>query len=426
MRTRVVAWRVGWTLSLALVLFFALPAARAPAAGTRDLYAADAYGSYSFVGQTATSGKSAFVALGCQAKPGTVLQNSAQSSEQGTPEDAPADGSTQTGSVTTSVSAIKQSSLSKSLSSAVTNGIDMLNGRITASRAKAVSATLKNSTGMHTTAAGSILSDLVVDGQRFAVTPGPNSTVTLPQLGHAVLNEQATSTTGSIPYLVVNMIHVYVTQPNELGLPVGSQMIVSRAYSALKPDIAGILGGFAYGSKLFQGASAQSGPSAQVFMPCLGTDGATLANQAAQVGQPSVFSLASVYDTARGKVTSSKASGELTSSVQNVTLLSGLITSDSVIADVHAVKSGSALSFSDTGSQLIDLVVAGRPISSTVGPNTRIDLPGIGTLWLHRVIKSQGRIEVRMIEIDVDQANPFGLTPGSVLQVAVAVAVAAA
>lgn len=426
MRTRVVARRVGWTLPFALVLFLALPAAPAPAAGTRALYAADAYGSYSFVGQTATSGKSALVVLGCQAKPGTVIQNSAQSSDQGTPEGVPADGSTQTGSISTLVSAIKKPSLSKSLSSAVTNGINMLKGRITASRAKAVSATLQDSTGMHTSAAGSSLSDLVVDGKRFAVSPRPNSTVALSQLGHAVLNEQSSRNTGSVRFLVVNMIHVYVTQPNELGLPVGSQLIVSRAYSALKPNIAGVLGGFAYGSKLFQGDSAQSGPSAEVFMPCLGTEGAVLANQAAQVSHPSAFTLGTVYDTAQGTVTSTRASGELASRVQNVNLLNGLIKADSVIADVQALKSGSAVSFSNSGSSLVNLMVAGRPISATVAPNTRIALPGIGTLWLRRVIKTTSSIDVRMIEIEVDQANPFGLTPGSVLQVAVAVAVAAA
>jgi hypothetical protein len=426
MRPRGLARKAGWTLAFTLALSLALPAPPAPAASTRDLYAADAYGSYSFVGQSATSGKSAFVVLGCQAKPGTVIQNSAESSEQSTPENAPAEGSTQTGSVSTSVSAVKNTSLSKSLSSAVTNGIHMLKGRITASRAKAVSATLKDATGMHTSPAGSILSDLVVDGNRFAVSPGPNTTVTLPQLGYAVLNEQASSTTGSVPFLVVSMIHVYVTQPNTLSLPVGSQMIVSRAYSALKPNIGGILGGFAYGSKLFQGESAQSGPSAEVFMPCLGTDGAVLRNQAAEVGQPSVFDLATINDKAKGTVSSTKASGELASTVQDVNLLNGLITADAVTADAHALKSGSAFSFNDGGSKLVNLVVAGQPVWSAVAPNTQIALPGIGTLWLHRVFTTSGSIEVRMIEIDVDQANPFGLQPGSVLQVAVAVALAAA
>ena len=438
MRHRPLARKLLWTIPFVLLVFLALPTPPSAAASTRDLYAGDAYGSYSFVGQTATSGKSAFVALGCQAKPGTAVQNSAQSSAQDSPDAPPAPdpapspdpqtdpGSTHTGSVTTSVSAIKNSTLSKTLSSAVTNGINMLKGRITASRAKAVSATYKDSTGLHTSSAGSVLSDLVVDGQRFTVAPGPNTTVALPQLGYVVLNEQSSTTTGQLPSMVVNMIHAYVTQPNAMGLPVGSQMIVSRAYSALRTGIAGILGGFAYGSKLFQGKSAQSGPSAAVFMPCLGTNGTPNINQAAGLAQPSVFDLATIKDTAQGTVNSSVASGELVSTVQDISLLNELITADAVTAVAHAVKSGSTFTFNDTGSKFVNLVVAGQPVSSAVAPNTQIALPGIGTLWLHRVIRTPGAIDVRMIEIDVDQANPFGLQPGSVLQVAVAVGVAAA
>src|SRR5438093_1707749 len=123
--------------SLLVAAAVAFLAARPVEAGTtRDLYAAEAYGSYSFVGQTATSGKSAFVVLGCQAKPGTTIENTAQSSDQSPPDappppepapnpSPPADpGTTKTGSVTTSVSAIKNTTLSKTLSSAVTNGIN--------------------------------------------------------------------------------------------------------------------------------------------------------------------------------------------------------------------------------------------------------------------------------------------------------------
>jgi hypothetical protein len=420
------ARRIGAAVPVALALLLALPASPAPAASTRDLYAGEAYGSFAFVGQTATAGKSAFVVLGCQAKPGTVLQNSAGSSQGDTPDQVPAEGSTETGSINTSVSAIKKTNLSKTLSSATTNDVNMLAGRITASRAKAVSATFTDANGLHTSPEGSVLSDLTIDGDSFTVSPGPNTKVTLPELGYVVLNEQFPNTAAAVPSMVVNMIHVYVTQPNSFDLPVGSQMIVSRAYSALKPNISGTLGGFAYGSRLFQGTTAQSGPSAQVFMPCLGTDGAVVPNQLAEVGQPGVFDVAGIKNTAQGTVTSAQAAGDLIATVKNVSLLNGLVTADSVIADAHALKKGSTISFDDQGSKLANVKVAGRSVARPIAPNTRIPLPGIGTLWLHRVIRLAGSIDVRMIEIDVNQSNPFGLQPGSVLQVAVAVAVVAA
>jgi len=432
--------------SLLVAAAVAFLAARPVEAGTtRDLYAAEAYGSYSFVGQTATSGKSAFVVLGCQAKPGTVVQNTAQSSEQSPPDapspspaptptpaptttpapDQPDPGTTRTGSVNTSVSAIKNSSITKTLSSALTNGVNMLKGRITASRAKAVSATFKDANGIHTSSAGSTLSDLVVDGDRFEVSPGPNTTVTLPKLGYAVFNEQFSNTSGTLPSMVVNMIHVYVTEQNPMGLQVGTQMIVSRGYSALKPNIAGILGGSAFGSRLFDGSRAQSGPSAVVYMPCLGTNGVEVQNPALDVGQPSVFDVGTMADTAKGTVNSLSANGELVAADQAVNLLYGLITAGLFRADAHASRKGGVLSFSDAGSRFENLVVAGQSIASTVAPNTQIPLPGIGTLWLHRVFRNPNNIDIRMIEVVVQQDNPFGLTPGSKLQLAVAIAVAA-
>jgi hypothetical protein len=436
MRSRPATRKAGAVLPLTLLLLSTLFGSRAEAAGTRELFAGDGYGSYTFAGQTAMSGKSAFVVLGCRAAPGTVVQNSAQSSDQAppdspapapTPAPAPSDpGTTQTGSVSTSVAAIQQSGVTKTLTTAKTNAVNMLKGRITASRAKAVSSTFRDGSGYHTSAAGSTLSDLVVDGKAFEVQPGPNTIVTLPDLGRAVFNEQFSTTSGSLPFMVVNMIHVYVTQPNALQIPVGTEMIVSRAYSALKTNIPGVLAGFAYGTKVGSSPSAQSSPSAIVYMPCLGTNGGVITNQTGTVGQLGVFSVGSTLDTAQGTVGSRDASGRLTSSVQAVDLLGGLVTADAVEAVAHTVKSGGAFAFDDQGSKILNLMVAGVPVSSAVAPNTRIDLPGIGTLWLHRVIRTPTSLDVRMIEIDVDQANAFGLEPGSVLQVAEALVIGAA
>jgi hypothetical protein len=203
-------------------------------------------------------------------------------------------------------------------------------------------------------------------------------------------------------------------------------MIVSRAYSALKTNIPGVLGGFAYGTKLGNSSSARSSPSAIVYLPCLGTNGTVVTNQTGTAGQPGAFEVGSTLDTAQGMVGGTDAWGRLTSSVQAVDLLNGLVTADAVEAVAHAAKSAGGFAFDDEGSNLVNVIVGGVPMSSNVPPNTKIDLPGIGTLWIHRLIRTATSIEVRMIEIDVDQANAFGLRPGSVLQVAAAMLVLAA
>ncbi|HEV8419831.1 MAG TPA: choice-of-anchor P family protein, partial [Actinomycetota bacterium] len=133
-----------------------------------------------------------------------------------------------------------------------------------------------------------------------------------------------------------------------------------------------------------------------------------------------VFQLGQVKDTAMGRVGSKSATSQMASSVESVNLLGGLITADLVKASGRATKEGGSRTFSDAGSKFVNLVVAGRPIGNETGPNTAIKLPGIGTLWLHRVIRTSYSVEIRMIDLEVKQENPFGLKPGSKLQIAVA------
>jgi hypothetical protein len=273
---------------------------------------------------------------------------------------------------------------------------------------------------MRTSAAGTTLTDLVVDGDAFEVQPGPNTQVTLAGVGYVVLNEQSSSTQGPLAFLTINGIHVYVTEQNPLGVPVGTQYIVAHATSALLPGASGVLAGRSFGHTLLEGNRVQSGPSAMMYMPCVGTGGKEMNNTAFGVQQPNVFQLGQLKTTGLGRVTQTSATSLMTSSIESVNLLAGLVTADAIKATARASKKGRSRSFTDPGSTFTNLVVAGRPIEGEIAPNTPIDLPGIGTLWLHRVIRGADSIEVRMIELVVKQDNPFGLTPGSKLQLAVA------
>ena len=111
--------------------------------------------------------------------------------------------------------------------------------------------------------------------------------------------------------------------------------------------------------------------------------------------------------------------------MQTVELLSSdggqtfLVTADLIKADAHASKSGGVFTFSDSGSHFTNLVVNGTPIADDVAANTQITVDGL-TIWLHRVIQKPNQITVRMIEIIVSGANPFGLNLNTDIQVAVA------
>ena len=95
----------------------------------------------------------------------------------------------------------------------------------------------------------------------------------------------------------------------------------------------------------------------------------------------------------------------------------GLVTATAVKADVTA--SGNPPSFGDTSS-FVGLSVAGQPgIGDSVPANTKVPLPGIGTLWLHRVVQTGSSIRVIMIQLNVTvPSNPLGLSPGTVVDIA--------
>jgi hypothetical protein len=299
--------------------------------------------------------------------------------------------------------------------------ITAVGGVITADEIKAVSTTTHDATGFHTSAVGSTFVNLVVAGVPIVGLPAPNTDIPLVGFGHVVLNEQITKMKPTSASFTVNMIHVFITQANVLNIPIGTQIIVSHATSGLTSGVQGTLDGQAYGTKATVARVITSGPSALIKMACLGTNGRLKTNSIAQVQVPGLFSVGEVVDTALGTVNSTSAVGELTSTVEGVDVVTSLVTASLVKADAHASNINGALTFSDDGSMFVDLHVSGFPnIHDDVPPNTSLHIVGLGTLWLHRIIQTSNSIEVRMIELIVTEANGFGISIGTDIQVAVA------
>src|SRR5205807_4333386 len=251
--------------------------------------------------------------------------------------------------------------------------ITLLGGVITADEVKAVSTTTHDNSGFHTSADGSTVVNLVVAGVPITVLPAPNTNISLPGFGHVVLNEQITKMKARSASFTVNMIHVFIDVANVLNIPIGTQIIVSHAFSGLTSGVQGTLDGQAYGTKAGVGHTITSGPSAIVRMSCLGTNGNLKTNSVAQVQVPPLFSVGEVDDTVQGTVNGTSAVGETTSTVQAVTVLTDLVTASVVKADAHASKINGNLTFSDTGSMFVGLSVKGFPeIGDDVAPNTRL------------------------------------------------------
>ena len=221
--------------------------------------------------------------------------------------------------------------------------------------------------------------------------------------------------------LVVNMIHVYVTENNAFKIPKGAEIIVADASSEIEIAESAALDGFAYGTKAQLLHTILSGPSALEVMPCLGTDGEVRQNTTAGVNVPKILTTGTVKDTVKGTISSGSA-GETTSTVNGSNLVNALLTAKVIKADANAATAGAGkFTFNDTGSKFVGLKVSGHPeIKDNVAPKTKVKISGLGTLWLHRIIQTDSYIEVRMVELVVTDSNSHGIKVGTDVQVATA------
>jgi hypothetical protein len=400
-------WLVATSTMLVLMIAFAPLNSFAQGTYTQS-YLPSAYGTYAFVGNTILVGQTAPASLaglcGTTQEPlnttGTVAGVSLPPLVSG-------------GAVNTAVSDATQQAQAEANSAA----ISLLGGLITAQEITAFSTTtMDNSGNFQVSAAGSNFNNLVILGRPYSSTEPPNTRINLPLLGYVVLNEQ-TSSIGSLnATMTVNMMHVYVTVGNLLGLQVGTQIIVSSATSGMYNVFApGIISGDSYGTQVSGGLLASS-PSASEVLPCLGTGGVVETNTQVGLNLPSILTSGTLTDTVESNLTPTFSSGENTSTIEGLNLLNGLVTASLLQAVVNgSVDQNLDITLNGTDTY-VDISVAGHPeITDNIPLNTSVNLAGLGTLYLKRVIYGYfpvPSVEVRSLELVINQTNIYGLPIG--------------
>lgn len=323
-----------------------------------------------------------------------------------------------TGVVDTSVSSATVGSGSESTALSTVNGLSLLGGLVTADVVTSASSSIFSSGGYSTSSAGTKFTNAKVLGLPILIDVAPNTRIVLPGIGFVLLNEQISKTSSTSASLTVNAIHIHITLANALGLPVGSQIVVTHAQSGTEASIA-LLSGFAYGTEVRAAGVLDAGRSADVVLNCTGDDSEE-SNNIAGVDLPGIVSTGAVHTTAVGTVSVASTNGQTTASVAGLNLLSGLVAATAITADATASTGGSGVSLSDSGSIFVGLAVTGHPEIVNPAANTHVSIAGLGTLWLHRVIQTSTSIEVRMVELVVDADNTLGLQIGADVRVAVA------
>jgi hypothetical protein len=377
-----------------------------------ETYLPSAYGTYAFVGNTTLVGQTGPASLG-----GMCGTSEYPFTASGTAAAVSLPPVVTGGAVNTSVS----DSYNQAQANANTGSVSLLGGLITAQQITAVSTTnMDDNFNFTVSAAGSNFNSLVVLGHVYNGSVPANTQINLPLLGYVVLNEQTPNFGTYGASLTVNMIHVYITVGNLLGLQVGTQVIVSSASSGMyNIPTPTVLSGGSYGTQVSGTvlASLASSPTAPEYLPCLGTNGVVETNSQVGLTLPSVLSAGTLVDTVESNLVYTGSSGENTSTIQNLNLLNGLVTASLLRGQVDASVDFS-LNYSLSGQDsYVGIAVAGHPeITDDIPDNTSVPLAGLGTLYLKRIIYTDAypiyTVEVRSLELQVNQTNLYGLPVG--------------
>jgi hypothetical protein len=388
--------------SLSLAAAMSSIAINSPAQTDTQLYSAGAYGTYAYVGNVVETAKTAPVGVGPGC--GTPKVGASDTATVATVNVAPL---VTTGTINTSAS----SALNMATASSDIHNVSVLSGLIAAEEITAVSTTSNNDGTLQSSESGSTVVNLVVAGTVISALPSPNTTIDLAGFGKVVLNEEIVSSHSSKAKLTVNLIHVYITEANALNIKVGTQIILASAHSGLA-EVSGpaILDGTAFGTSV-SSKLLRSTPTAEVGVGCEGDELKTKTQ--AGVTVTGVLGSGTITDTAQGTVKPSEAMSQTSSTVQSVNLLGGLITADTIQDQATgSTTDGKTFTFNGTGS-FVNISVSGHPeITDNVAQNTEVELAGIGTLYLYRVLPAANKIEVRMIEVKLAPNNTLGLPTG--------------
>jgi hypothetical protein len=103
-------------------------------------------------------------------------------------------------------------------------------------------------------------------------------------------------------------------------------------------------------------------------------------------------------------------------------MLGGVITADVVTAVSTSGLSGGVFYSNAAGSSFLNLKIGAVPVGAQVAPNTRVDVPGVGTVILNEQVVapagSEGRLTVNMIHVIVSQGNALLIPWGTHIFVA--------
>lgn len=383
----------------------AVVATAVPAANASSAFGGTAYGSKAHLGSYAQSGRSALVTF-CTSRPGVVHRDStakARIPHLGT-----------IGAVHTKIWSTRSHGTSAARSSATTGSTALLMRNLTATTISA-KATVSRHDGKYRSSGSTTLVGLKVFGKSVAVHPKRNQRLALPGIGALIFNHQQRSTHLGVTRIIVTAVTLRLGRHNTLGLP-GGNVVLSRATASMHKAVRRQARGIAYATSANLGSTVVSGKTAPSYLPCGGSDGKTITNRTAGVKLKGLRSGAT-RTSAHSADSAKRSRADFTARLAGLHLLGNTITASALRARVSVVRGGHGLSRSSRGTKVLGLRINGKKVDGTRPANTKYAIPGLGTLWIHRVVKTRNGAQVYALELDLNTAQS-GFAKGTVIRVA--------
>ncbi len=293
--------------------------------------------------------------------------------------------------------------------------IDVLQGMIIADNIQATSNSAMTTMNASSSADSIWLSHLSIGGRPFEEhVPASNTKITLDGLGYVMLNEQYQVNKANMTHMIVNMIHVYITQENK-QVRNGAQIIIGHTETAItRTYLPHILRSNLYDYSASMHVSLKDHASHTVATHISCTGGSNQAHSVSQLPFVIGHSGLAVENTS-GRILADGSNNNGLVHISNLHMLQGLIDIESMNASAYVERSAHTTHGATTS--LMNAHIADITLNSAMKPNTRIQLRGIGDVTLNeqasKVSKFYIEQQVNALDIHVTQKNDQDLPVGA-------------
>lgn len=382
--------------------------AAAAGGGRLTMYGGYAYGTSGHIGSYTHSGRSAVTTL-CTSRAGVSRSNHSGATT------IPQVGTV--GAVTTRMHTARPDSGPVSLATTKTSGVSLF-GMIRASAITTTTRVARTADGITRTGNTGFVGLSVAGHASPPAHPSVGQKMAIPGVATIVFNRHLLSNSFGSYRMTVIAMTVTIPKNNTKQLPAGT-IVIGRGASSLHRKTFANASGYAFGSSVHAAKLAGSGRTAAVYLPCGGTSGGTARNRVSKGYAPKVVRTGAVSSTGASHDAAGATTARTTNATARPRLFGGIIKARSVRVIAQATRTSSMAVDRSGKASFAGLVVNGQHRSSTAPANTKINIPNLGTLWIHRVITTPAGVIVRGLDL-VLSVTKNGLKRGTELIVGAA------